>query len=287
MKTKNKSSVLKMFNLLYEGNKSKEQILQELHIKQVTFYKNLEKLKNAGFKISKTNGIYRINEFQNVLKFDNAEKNIIAYMINTASNLLPKYKNNKFENFITRFLLLSNEDDYREVQEQYKLIKKYLLIEQYEEKIKDIEYFIAKKQKTKITLRSNRILIVKPIKFNWKKDKIELIYLKDNEEEKINLEQISKIEYPKIQEEIYNREEIIFELYGTLAKRYILKKDERVIKKRKESIVIASYIEDKEALFRRLLRYDTMCKILFPKTEKENFNKLIDKAIINIDESNE
>ena len=287
MKTKNKSSVLKMFNLLYEGNKSKEQILQELHIKQVTFYKNLEKLKNAGFKISKTNGIYRINEFQNVLKFDNAEKNIIAYMISTASNLLPKYKNNKFENFITRFLLLSNEDDYREIKEQYKLIKKYLLIEQYEEKIKDIEYFIAKKQKAKITLRSNRILIVKPIRFNWKKDKIELIYLKDNEEEKINLEQISKIEYPKIQEEIYNREEIIFELYGTLAKRYILKKDERVIKKRKESIVIASYIEDKEALFRRLLRYDTMCKILFPKTGKENFNKLIDKAIINIDESNE
>ena len=180
---------------------------------------------------------------------------------------------------------MASECDYLEVYKKFRLIRKCSLIEKYEEKIDTLEIFILKKEKAKITLRSNRKILIRPLRFDWKKDSPELHYinLSKNTEEKINVESIAKIENPNTAENnIYNNE-IIFELYDTLAKRYLLKKEERIVKNTKNSLIIASSSKDKQTLFKRLLRYDTLCKILFPKNEVDEFNKIIDKAIINID----
>ena len=81
-----------------------------------------------------------------------------------------------------------------------------------------------------------------------------------------------------------HKKEIIFELYGKLAKSYLLKDNERVLDFTRDKIVIANSCDDKEKLFRRLMRYDTYCKIVFPKKEVDSFKKLIEKSLANIDE---
>ena len=271
--------------MLSERECKKEEILELLKIKPPTFYKSIQKLKSAGFKIKKKNNYYYLEKYRKILSFDNCEKSVIAYMLNIALKYLPQYKYGYFKNLIQKYIFLAREADYNEIIKKFQLLKKYSLIEEYKEKIKELEVFIIKKETAKITINSNKVLRIRPLRFDWKKEKIFLCYMNmaKDEEEKLNIENIVKIEKNTQKDFINGENEIIFELYGALAKRYLLKKDERVVKNKKDSLVIATKTNDKAALFRRLLRYDTLCKILFPKYEVNNFNKLIDEAIMNIE----
>ena len=79
-----------------------------------------------------------------------------------------------------------------------------------------------------------------------------------------------------------NSQEVIFELYGKLSKSYLLKEEERIVHSSKDKIVIASYAKDKAKLYRRLLRYDILCKVTFPKREANEFKKMLEKALANL-----
>lgn len=285
MNSLNKNSAIELYNLLDKGINEKDAILKQLNIKAPSFYKNIQKLKSAGFKISKKDNKYILKQYKNILDISNIDKSTIAYMINIAAFLLPDYKYKNFNDFLNKFLILGYEADYFEIIKKFELIKKYNELEEFEEKINTLEYYILKNQPAKITLYSNKEFIIKPFRFDWKKKDIELYFIdkSQNSSEKLKLKQIAKIEKVKEKSNLAKNEEIIFELYGALAKRYLLKEGERIVKNAKNSIVVASFANDKEELYKRLLRYDTMCKILFPKYEAEMFNKLIDKAIINID----
>ena len=280
-----KASVFKLFNMLDNQECEKQDIIKFLQISSPAFYKNIHKMKLAGFEVNNKKGIYYLKRYKSVLKLDEAEKSVIAYMLNIALEYLPKYKYDNFKNFVKKFLMLANEVDYDEVKRKFRLIKQYSLVEKYEEKIDTLESYILKKQKIKVTLSSQRKMIIKPLYFDWKKDKVFLYYMNiaKDIEERINIDFIVKIEENFERDYIIENQEIIFELYGVLAKRYLLKENERIIKSTKDSIVIASNPENQEMLFKRLLRYDTLCKILFPKSEAQAFNNLIDKAIMNMD----
>lgn len=285
MNKKNKSSIYELFNVLNEGERKKEEILTLLDIQPSTFYKNLQKLKLAGFEINKKDDFYYLEKYKNVLLFDDKEKNAIAYMLNIARRNLPEFKYCSFQNFIKKISNLSNENEYNDIIEKFKLIKKYSLIEELKEKIEELEKSIRAKETLKITLYSNKKLRIIPLGFSESRKKIFLNYknLVKYKEEKIKLDDIVKIEKYTERDYIQNENEIIFELYGSLAERYLLKQNERILKNKKDSIVIAVNTKDEDALFKRLLRYDISCKILFPKESVNRFNKLIDEAIINID----
>jgi len=89
-------------------------------------------------------------------------------------------------------------------------------------------------------------------------------------------ETVSKID--NIQEN-----ETIFELYDKLVKSYRLKEDERIIDSLENKLVIASSNPNKDELFRRLLRYDILCKVIFPKQHVQLFKKIIQKSLANLD----
>lgn len=78
--------------------------------------------------------------------------------------------------------------------------------------------------------------------------------------------------------------ETFFELYDKLIKSYRLKENERVVDFNDEKLVIASSNPDKDELLRRLLRYDTLCQVIFPKKDVDSFKKLIEKSLANINE---
>ena len=106
------------------------------------------------------------------------------------------------------------------------------------------------------------------------------IILKDNI--KILIDKIVKIiPFEFIEDEIENKE-TIFELYGRLAKTYLLKSHERVVESTKTSLIVASCEKNKTLLFKRLLRYDTLCKVIQPQEDVKTFKKLIEKSLKNI-----
>ena len=77
--------------------------------------------------------------------------------------------------------------------------------------------------------------------------------------------------------------ETIFELYGRLKKTYLLKDEERIVDYTKDKLVIANSSNDKKKLFKRLLRYDILCKVTFPKSDVKEFTKLISDSLNNLD----
>ena len=98
----------------------------------------------------------------------------------------------------------------------------------------------------------------------------------------IPVEKIVKIVPEARIEKLPEAKETIFELYGRLAKIYVLKENERIIDSFSDRLVIANGSCDKEILFRRLLRYDELCKILFSSEDVIKFKKMIQKSLDNI-----
>ena len=69
----------------------------------------------------------------------------------------------------------------------------------------------------------------------------------------------------------------VFEIMGRLAKTYTLYEGERVIKIKEDSIVVSNNYEDKAELYKRLLRYGTLCKIISTQDDIERFKQMLNK----------
>ena len=79
--------------------------------------------------------------------------------------------------------------------------------------------------------------------------------------------------------------EVIYELKGKLAKRYQLREIEQIIKyKLNGSIVISNKYEDRQELLQRLMRYDSLCKVLRPLDCVEEMKAMIIEALSNYEE---
>ncbi|MBR3889670.1 hypothetical protein IKJ53_04070 [bacterium] len=74
----------------------------------------------------------------------------------------------------------------------------------------------------------------------------------------------------------------IYRLLGSRAERYQLRPNERMLKyKEDKSIDILTEFEEPELLMRRLLRYDSFCKIIGPVDFLERFKKEINDTLAN------
>ena len=94
----------------------------------------------------------------------------------------------------------------------------------------------------------------------------------------IDMEPVDK----KIRKSRLIEENVEFLLKGKLAKRYQPRENEIIsLIKRNGDIVVTNKYEDKETLLRRLMRYDTSCKLLSPKNYVDDFKKMINDTLKN------
>lgn len=102
---------------------------------------------------------------------------------------------------------------------------------------------------------------------------------------KINLGSVISINQlpKKVQGNTYLNS-VIFELSGRLVSAYKLKKSEKVINFSADHITVSNFAEDKDSLLRRLLKYGENCKIIMPKSFKEEFLTLTNNILKNLEE---
>ncbi len=75
---------------------------------------------------------------------------------------------------------------------------------------------------------------------------------------------------------------VIFKLENALARRYTLRPEEKVVGIEEDgSITVLNKTEDKQSLLNRLLKYDTMCEIISPRSYKKEMKNIIDTALAN------
>lgn len=285
MKTNSKRKNIIFLSELFDNEINKEEIISRLKIKEATFYKYIQLIKRAGFIIERNNETYRLLGFRNSIKVDKRDEWMLSYLMFIAQNYLTKQKSKIFIEKMTAIAQCISQEAYLRIRKKSKEIRE----EEYKKDIhKKIELFqnsINKNKVLEVKTKRNAILIIKPLKLSYDKEKVylEFINKKDKKVQTLNIESFLKIEYLE-NFEFYSEieKEIIFELKNKLANSYILKENERIIDKSQNKIVVGNSENNTNKLFKRLVRYDTYCKILFPKSTVDEFKYFIKKSIANI-----
>jgi len=288
MKQNNKNALI-IIKLIDKNYVQKDLILEKLKIKESTFHKQLAQLKKAGFRILRKKDSYMLTFFKNILKLQDFEKEILAYMLAISCISLSERKIADFKNIIEKILYLTDEKTYNDVIEKFNIYKSDLIENFYIEKIRTIQKYIDKKGILRIVLTSGKECILKPLEFEYGKEKLFLncLDIKNKETKKIAVMKIVKVSlYSNDIRTINEKRETIFELYNNLAKTYLLKEEERIIDKNKNKIVVANSASDKRILFQRLLRYDKFAKVILPIQDVDSFKELIKESIHNINNTN-
>ncbi len=281
----NKSFLL-MANMLLKKFYSLKEITEILDIKPATFFKNLQMLKKAGFRIEKNKQKYKIEAYINVLNLASRNISILAYMMTLSNNMLPKNAAKAVFSFCKKIFYLSSKENYETFLERYNLFKRILSEDNQTDKIECFQKYIDKNENVQITLKDTREFILKPIKYCWGANNKTIFVFEDiNSEERMEFgaDEIVKMKVEKNAFKFDKSRETIFELSGRLADVYLLKEEEVLLESGKSRILIANYSSDKQKLFKRLLKYDVLCKVKFPAQDKNSFLKIIEKSLDNID----
>lgn len=275
---------LSILGYLLENKASKNALLAHFTIKPSTLYKHINLIKKAGFEVQIENSIYEIFIPKNLITFAQYELNLLSYLLLLTYIMLPNEDLKHFQTTTNKILSLTSKKDASCVKENYEKCRLNSISQYYSEKISTLKDYQKEKKYVFITTKNKEELKILPIEYNWNKNKLFLEYLDEEHSRKtILIDDIIKINKENKIPNFSNEKETIFELYGKLSKSYLLKEGERIVDFTRDKIVIANCSKDKEALFRRLLRYDTLCKITFPKTDVIKFKNMIEKSLDNID----
>lgn len=275
---------LHIIKLLLKDKISKEELLSCLSIKNSTLYKHLNLIKKAGFNLKQDENSCNLLINKNLIEFAKYELSLFSYLLLIAYIMLPSKKITRFQNTIDKILCLTNRQDAKKVKEKYESYKLISINKYYSEKITALKKYQEAKKRVFVLTKKEEELNILPYDCFWKKNKLFLEYFDENgNQNTILMDNIIKIIENKKEFKMPKTKETIFELSGKLSKSYLLKEEERIIDFTKDKIVIANYSKDKIELFKRLLRYDTFCKVTFPKSDVEKFKNLIEKSLANVD----
>lgn len=283
--TTDKKILFHIFNALLNNNEiNKRDLLDCLKINESTFYKHLSDIKKAGFTIRrKEKDIYKLTKYQEALNLAKYEISVLLYLMLVSDAMLPTDKTNLFLEVIDKILSLTTEKNTSEILNSYETNKKLSISSTYSDKTEILNQYLNTNKKITIILTNSKEINITPLEIYWKKEKLHLKYADEKEDlNDIHLNKIIKIiDNKKFIKPIHSNE-VIFELYGKLAQSYLLKENERIVRHSKNKIVVANSEKDKNKLFRRLLRYDVLCKVTFPKADVEEFEKMIKNSLDNI-----
>jgi predicted DNA-binding transcriptional regulator YafY len=244
---------------------------------QETFLKYISTLEISGFGISKIGKKYSLNNSINRLDLDKSElqalikiyesfdfscienqREYINSFFAKIKKLLPEEIKKEFENNINQFKNRENSIASRS---------------NYYQKYVDLE------QKIKITYNGETIT-VDPKKVEINDNTIYLIVYNPKTAEIIKLltDKISSIETLPLKSSSYNMtSSVVFEVYEGLIDNYRLRECEYLQSFDKTKKVIVNKGEDRIQLLKRLMKYGENCKIISPKSFKEQYLAELEK----------
>lgn len=281
--TTNKNPLL-LINSLLESDVAISEFTEKLGIKESTLNKYLSILKETGFKFKRKNNKIELFHFSKKEKLEDFELNVFAYLMLISRLALSKKDDSKINSAIRKMLKITSKDNSEKIKETFNSYKEIIISKYSNDKIEIIKKYLNGKKRLILTTKSKEEISVLPIEFSWKDEKIFLKYSNKNDEiNSLALDDIVKISKDENSFNFVEAKETIFEITDKLTKTYLLREEERVIDVYQDKIVIANSNPDKEKLFKRLLRYDQYCKVIFPKSDVEKFKKIISDSLANID----
>ena len=291
--------ILEVLKILLEDNISKDEIIEKLKFNDdvenvythEAFLKYFNTLKLAGFDIQKDKLIYSLKNALFEIDLTAAEKKVLTKLIKSIGT----EKENETEKLF--FHTVSKLDKYvdLDINSILKEINKNSDIIQ-SQNIKNniiltMKKFIYEGQKVNITYQRNKSTVETTafeLKETGEKDGKTYVLCYDKEikrNKKIWIDSILSYEQISgLNSCTENNNSVVFEVYGRLATLYKLKQNETVIDFGSGYMSISNKDKDKNTLMLRLLKYGENCKIIKPKSFKDDFLNVTKNMIKNLEE---
>ena len=277
---KNQSSfhLLKTLKILLEDNYTVSEIVDRLNEEETEpIYNNnvvrkyINTCKYCGIIIQKKQGKLEVIKLPFGIHFNENDINSIETLNNYAKTCFSAKLYEKFKNLINKISKYSNLN----TKNNYEIINK--------KNIEDFEKAIESQRKVELIFDARTVLTCTPLEIIQHAGKTFFNIADENGEKLYCSDKIVSINI--LQDRIsYKKEEItvIFKLRGGLAKRYTPREHETVeICTESNTILITNKGENKEILFARLLRYDSCCEIISPKSYRNEMRDLLKNMLSN------
>lgn len=289
MKTKKLATplkIIKILKLMTEKPVSLKDIMESLEeddnfVNRETISKYFATLRNAGCDIQKKQNKFYIK--YPVLSLNNTEIDTLAGFQKITKNLASKKDYNEFLKFLDKLFSLTNTDEisrYKKIL-QNKEDKNLIDTDRFRDKIESLSDFIQEPiQKVKIIFEDKPYTII-PVKFHYFKKSICLFGYdcSNNVNKNFPINKIQSIkQIPSLAQNTDFALSTTFKLKGILKKTYCAKEGE-IVSPYDDYLIVSNKYEDKETLFKRLLKYGTNCEILYPKSDREKFRTMIHSLI--------
>lgn len=275
--------VLRTLLCLFEENLSMKDLIARLNQAQSGTYNNfvvskyINTCKSCGIDIQKIGDKYTIINFPLGMKFSAEETKLIYELKLYSENLQTSKTGDIISKFINKLhLTFFKASNGLPSSSNFRIIKMF-------------EKACRAKCKIQIIYNDKSYYNCFPKDIKVVNGKIVFHTFSSDELKKINPDDIMDIRIIDQKEAEQSFDNVaVFELYGSLARRYQLRENEQMIGiKDNGAITILNKYEDKDTLLHRLMRYDSSCKIIKPASYVKEMRKLINNTIKNYKKSNE
>lgn len=281
--------VLKTLQFLFAREHTMEELIEKLagigreECDYFIVSKYINTCKFCGLDIQKLGGKYMLINLPFGMRFSAKESKLI-YEIKQCCDKLKSSKLSKFiENFIKRLHLPFYKSD------------NGLLSSPNYKTIKSFERACKTNSRIQLSYYGGSHCICTPYDIKVVDGRVVLYVMDHHEIIEVDPSSVSSIIFvvknpsekvKKDNENLTFDNSAVFELYGAMAGGYQLRENEQMINFGTDRAVILCKYEDKETLLRRLMRYDTSCKLLKPNSYVTEFKKMIDDTLKNYEQDN-
>ena len=282
--------IIKIFKMLYEKPLTITEIIDSLYkedivVSKETLIKYFKTIRQSGCILRKKQGKFILESVPLSLELLDNDYENLAIFENLTTGLYGENVQHDLKNAIKKILSLADKD----TNEKFTLFltkTKYAKQEPrvFKEKISTLLKYGYDNSKIKILYNGEKI-VISHISFKYYNNSV---YVHGFNESLKNYElySLSNIKEIYSTPETSSKEAFapytVFEIRGRLMKTYTLYEEERVIKVKNDAIVISNNYEDKKQLYKRLLRYGNLCKIISTQSDIENFKAMLLKMKTNL-----
>jgi len=270
-------NVLKTLQVLLDGSYTMNELIDILNATEdETIFNNsivskyINTCRMCGIEIPKIQNKYYVAKIPFGMELSNEEIDLLEILQDIAHQEMSSVEFTMFDNLIEKINKYSN---------------KKLTNIQNEQKHTSFELFeraITNKHKVKLMFKNQAEIIGIPIKIIDAKNKSFFYIYTNGRNRMIDVNRLSGIQETNERFiQTFSDQTVVFELKGALAKRYAHRENETIELNNNGTITVINRGENKEVLLSRLLRYDNQCKILSPKSYKEDFKAIIDQTLKN------
>ena len=290
--------ILEILKILLEQDLSKGELIKKLkdnyNVGNVytyeAFIKYFNTLEKSGLKLSKSKKIYKLSNALLRIDLSKKEKDALFELLKNFKKLNNKKAEDTFENIVHKISKYVDEDINCKFEEVIKLGEEINTANIKNNLVSILKTLLADNQLITVTYKKSTgmqetiVAELKEIIQNGS-NYFAVFYNREmGRNRKINIDSIiSMKQSPRKVSGITGSNSVVFELYGRLAASYKLKQYEKMLNFSANCRTISNFEKDRDSLLLRLLKYGENCRIISPKSFRDEFISLTEQMIKNLE----